>query len=210
MNVVSRMTWLLSLVGAAALGVSGMWLLGPQLKEPLQAQTPLIALEKMGHLVSVKVNYADVIEFTEKRTQDIPWTDWELRLGGTKVLLVARGDCTIATDLGAARYESVNAQARSVSVILPSPKPFSARVSHEPRENGGSYFYAINSQGIEPIIPDSSNRTQAINNALAHAQQEVERTCTLPDVLSTARKNAEDVLMAIFRAIGWKATLVWK
>mgnify|MGYP003500256188 FL=1 len=83
-----------ALLAAAAIGVLGMWLFGPRPESKLPAQTPLIALEKMGHLVSVKVNYADVIEFTEHRTQDIPWTQWDLDLGGTKVLLIARGDCT--------------------------------------------------------------------------------------------------------------------
>ena len=104
---------ILALLGAVTLGVVGMWLFGPKPDSKLPAQTPLIAIEKMGHLVSVKVNYADVIEFTERRTQDIPWSQWDLDLGGTKVLLIARGDCTIATNLGAAKYQNINAEKRT-------------------------------------------------------------------------------------------------
>src|SRR5205085_12083708 len=98
MNPTSRTTWLLSLVGAAAIGVAATWLVAIRSRQPPPPVAPMISLEKMGHLASVKVNYADVIEFTENRTQDIPWTQWELHFGGTKVLLVARGDCTVATD----------------------------------------------------------------------------------------------------------------
>jgi hypothetical protein len=210
MNLVNKLIWLLSVIGAVALGVAGMWLFGPKPKPILPTQAPMIALEKMGHLVSVKLNYADIIELTEKRAQDIPWTQWELRLGGTKVLLVARGDCTVATDLRAATYEKVDLQARTLSLSLPAPKPIVVRVNHDTREKGGSYFYAINNQGLEPIIPDSSNRIRAIDHALERAQQEVERACKQPDVTASAKKNAQDVLRATFQAVGWDVQFIWR
>jgi hypothetical protein len=206
----NRLNSIPALLAAAAIGVLGMWLFGPRPESKLPAQTPLIALEKMGHLVSVKVNYADVIEFTERRTQDIPWTQWDLDLGGTKVLLIARGDCTIATNLGAAKYQDVDAEKRTFTLLLPEPKPLQVRVNHEPREKGGSYFYAITSEGLEPIIPDSSNRQLAISNSLAFAQQQIERSCNRAQIRAIARKNAEEVLGATFQAIGWKPTYVWK
>lgn len=210
MNFSSRTKWLLSLVAAVAVGALAMWFLGRGTAPSAPIQAPLLSLEKMGHLVPVKVNYADVIEFTEKRTLDIPWTNWELPLGGTRVLLVARGDCTVSTNLGEARYEDVNDERRTVKIVLPMPRPLQARVNHDPREKGGSYFYAIGSEGLEPIIPDTSNRTQAINNALALAQKEIERACSQPQVISTATKNAEEVLGAAFQAIGWTPSFVWK
>lgn len=204
-----RLTWLLSLFGALALGIAGAWLLLPNRKE-IPPPPAVISLEKMGHLVSVQVNYANILEFTENRALDIPWSQWELQLGGTQVLLVARGDCTVATNLRAARYESINAQARTLTVVLPSPQPLQARINHAPREQGGSYFYAITNLGLEPIIPDSSNRTQAINHALAWAQKDVERTCRQPAILATARQNAESVLRATYQATGWTPNFVWK
>lgn len=204
----NRLKLTLALAGAAAAGVAGMWLFGSGSKEA--AQAPLISLEKMGHLVSVKVNYADVIEFTEHRTQDIPWTQWELDLGGTRVLLVARGDCTIATDLGSAKYQDINEEARTFTLLLPEPKPLQIRVNHEPREKGGSYFYAITGEGLEPIIPDSSNRSLAISNSLAFAQKQIEQACNRPQIRTLAKKNAEEVLNATFQATGWKPTYVWK
>lgn len=210
MQIATRVTWFLSLVGAAALGVLITELVAFKAKEIPLPVAPLISLEKMGHLASLKVNYADVIEFTEKRTQDIPWTQWELRFGGTKVLLVARGDCTVATDLRAAKYENVNLQDKTLTLILRTPKLLIARVNHKARDKGGSYFYAITSQGIEPIIPDSSNRLKAVNNALIVAQREVERACHQADIVATAKRNAEEVLRPTFLALGWKANVVWQ
>lgn len=201
---------ILAFFGAVSLGVVGMWFLGPKPESKLPAQTPLISLEKMGHLVSVKVNYADVIEFTERRTQDIPWTQWELDLGGTKVLLIARGDCTIATNLRAAQYQNINTEQRTFTLRMPEPKPMQVRVNHQPRNKGGSYFYAITSDGLEPIIPDSSNRSLAINNSLAYAQKQIERSCNRPQIIALAKKNTEDVLNATFQATGWKPTYEWR
>lgn len=210
MNAVGKITWAMSLIGALALGVVGMWFVGPSTKEPPTTQAPVIKLEKMGYLTSLKVNYSDVIEFNEKRTQGIPWTQWELRLGGTKVLLVAKGDCTVATDLRLAKYENVNPETHTLSLSLRTPKPILARVNHSPRQSGGSYFYAITNQGIEPIIPDNSNRTNAINNALSRAQSEIEKVCNQADVIASAKKNTQDVLMPTFQALGWNVKFLWK
>jgi len=203
------MTRILSIIGAAAVGAAIMWLLGTGAKSGPPPQPPLMALETMGHLATVKVNYANVIEFTEKMAQDIPWTQWELRLGGTRVLLVARGDCLVGTDLRLAKYENISALERKADLVLAAPKPVSARVSHDSREKGGSYFYAITGTGLEPLIPGSANRAKAIETALGRAQQEIEKACSGPDVLATARKNAEEVLAPAFSATGWSVKVRW-
>jgi len=183
-----------------------MWLLVRGSPEP---QPALLSLEAMGHLASVKVNYAGVIEFTEKITQGIPWTQWELQLGGTRVLLVARGDCLIGTDLRLAKYQNTSEANRTSELVLPAPKPISARVNHEAREKGGSYFYSINGFGLEPLIPGTENRSKAISSALAKAQQDIEASCSSPDVLATAKKNAEAVLKPAFGAVGWNVQVRW-
>src|SRR5512144_2193085 len=122
------MTKVLSIIGAIVLGAVGMWFFEATPSKMPPPQPPLMSLQEMGHLTSVKVNYANVIEFTERMTQDIPWTQWELRLGGTTVLLVARGDCLVGTDFRLAKYESANETARTAVLVLPVPKPISARV----------------------------------------------------------------------------------
>src|SRR5262245_54344339 len=86
-----KLTWLLSITAAAVIGAgTTLWMK----KEALPP--PLISFEKMGHLVSLKVSYSDVVEFTESRSFEIPWLQWELPYAGTKVLLIAKGDCSFA------------------------------------------------------------------------------------------------------------------
>ncbi|CAN7443549.1 DUF4230 domain-containing protein [Acidovorax sp. Leaf78] len=191
------------------LGGLGLWAV---LHRPAAPPPPpaLLTLEDMGHLVSVKVRYANVIEFTQQITQGIPWTQWELKLGGTQVLLVARGDCLVGADMRQARYEAVDAAARTAVLRLPVPATLSARVDHGPRDQGGSYFYAVQGTGIEPLIPGSAHRTQAIDTALQRAQQDVERTCQASSTVATAKENAEAVLKPLFAATGWTVQVRWQ
>lgn len=205
----SRFRLLFAAVVAAALGAAGMWwaVLQPAAPVPPPA---LLAVEGMGHLVSVKVRYANVIEFTQKITQGIPWTQWELRLGGTQVLLVAKGDCLVGADMRKARYEAVDPATRTAVLWLPAPSTLSARVNHGPRDQGGSYFYAVQGTGIEPLIPGSANRTQAIDTALQRAQQDMERACQAGTTLATAKENAETVLKQLLAATGWSVQVRWQ
>lgn len=177
---------------------------------PPPAPPPLVSLEKMGHLVSLKMNYSDVIEFTQPKAVDIPWSQWEVRLGSTRVLLVARGDCTVATDLRQARYEDIDNNARTLTVVLPAPAPLQARINHDTRANGGSYFYAVTDQGLQAFIPSAQTRTDAMNNALAGAQKAVQAACSQPTVLNTARDNAATVMQATLLATGWTPAVVWE
>lgn len=204
----SRLILVLSVAGALAIGAAAAWVLKPAAPEPLPP--PILSMEKMGHLVAVRVNYSDVFEFTEKKTIGIPWTNWALRLGGTTVLLVARGDCTVAANLGLAKYERKNDQARSLDVVLPLPQPLSARVSHDAREKGGSYFYAITTHGTEIFTPASDSQRKAVDSALQKAQHDIERVCRQSQIISNAKLNTESVLRATFQATGWTPTFIWR
>lgn len=192
------------LVGA---GVA-WWARAPVAPDPPSA--PVLSVEKIGRLTSLQINHSDVIEFDAKRTQDIPFTQFELRFGGTKVLLVARGDCTIGSDLSGAKYEDVDTRAKTLKLVLPKKPVLTARISHESREKGGSYFYAISTHGLEPLIPDSSNRERAINTALAKAQTTLQALCASPQFVDQARKNAEQVLRIAMAATGWTPTFEWR
>lgn len=173
------------------------------------AAPPLVSLEKMGHLVSLKMHYADVIEFTQPNAVDIPWTNREVPLGSTRVLLVARGDCSIATDLRQARYENVDNAARTLTIVLPQPGALQARINHESRDKGGSYFYAITEHGLQNIIADAKTRTAAMDKVLDTAQAKVQAACSQPAMLATARDNAATVLQSTVSATGWTPQIMW-
>lgn len=191
------------------MGAVGTWVATKKNEEPASGPA-LISLEKMGQLVSVKLNYSNVIEFLQPRTLDVKGTPWEVRLGGTKVLLVAKGDCTVATDLRSAKYENIDAKSQALSIVLPTPAPLQARINHDIRAKGGSYFYTITEHGLQTMLPGLQNSTSAVDGALQRAQNEVEHACKQPEVLSMAKMNVEAVLSGMFLATGWRAKFVWK
>lgn len=211
MGTLKSPSWVLSMLAALAVGAGiAWWAAKKPTIPPDQPSAPVLSLEKVGQLVSLKVNYSDVVEFDAKRTQDIPFTQFELRFGGTKVLLVARGECTVATDLSKAKFETINAQSKRLRIVLPAQPIMTARINHETRERGGSYFYTIGAHGLEPLIPDSSNREKAINAALAKAQTTLQTACASAAFITEARQNAEKALTAALSATGWAPTFEWR
>jgi len=197
------------LVAVTAAAITAAFIMQPA-SQHAPPPPPLISLEKMGHLVSLRMNYADVIEFTQPNAVDIPWSQWEVRLGSTRVLLVARGDCTVATDLRQASYTDIDEAARTLTIALPPPAPLQARINHEARAKGGSYFYAVTEQGMQAFIPSAQTRTRAMNQALEQAQGAIQRACSQPDVLNAARENAATVMEATLQATGWTPKVVWE
>ncbi|MDM4766158.1 DUF4230 domain-containing protein [Pelomonas sp. SE-A7] len=171
---------------------------------------PQISTEKLGELVMLRLHYANILEFFQKRAQDIPMTPWELRLGGTKILMVVRGDCEISTNLRAARYEQVQPGSKTLHVVLPAPRMLQPRVSHAAREAGGSYFYTVTDEGLQFFIPSNAHQVAAVNNGWAAAEKDIGKYCASPQWVAEAKKNAEQVLAPMFQAAGWTATFVWQ
>ena len=193
---------------AALLGGAGLaWRL-----KPMTTATPpsLVEIEAMGHLVTVQVHFADVIDFTLPRAVGIPLSDYEIRYGGTTVLLIAKGDCSLATDLRLARYDKVDVARRRLTVTLSSPVTIGARVNHAAPEQGGSRLYAVSNNGLEAFIPDPSNRNQAIEDAFRLAETRVSAACRNVDAIRQAKSTAESLLSSMYRSTGWNVTYQWR
>jgi hypothetical protein len=204
-TLTNKIVWIAVLLIAIAIGIVTF-----QRIRPPQLPPVLVSIEKMGHLVALKVNVADVIEFTEDSTFDIPWSLWQVKYGATKVLLIVRGDCSVATDLRAATYESIDQANRSVTIVLKSPAVLQPRVIHASPDKGGTKIYATSNRGLEAIIPGDANRNKAIDSAMSLAQKEVEKAGKSPDVVRVAKDNTEIILKGMLAAIGWKANFKWK
>lgn len=193
-----------------AAGAAGMWAATRTTGSEEPSRPPLVALERMGHLVVVKVNYSNIIDFLQPRTVGVPWTPWNVSLGGTKVLLVAKGDCTVASDLRKARYENVQLKRRHLTVTLAAPAPLQARVNFDGKARGGSYFYAITQHGLQPFLPSQKNRSTAVDDALKRAQGEVDQACRQPAILEAAKQNTEAIIRNLLLTTGWTADFVWR
>jgi len=206
MNIFSNRTaWFAALLTAAAIGFFAALFLPHKPSLP-----PISSYEKMGHLVALKVNVADVVEFTADSTLDIPWSLWQVKYGATKVLLILRGDCSIATDLRAATYESIDPADRKVTIVLPAPAVLQPRVIHAPSGQGGTRIYAVTDQGLDAIIPGDANRTKAIDAAMSLAQKKVEEAGRSAEAVDTAKENTELILKGMLAALGWNANIKWR
>lgn len=194
---------------AAGLSAIAAWTLKSEKQLPPPLPPPLVSVQEMGVLVSLKVNYANVLEFNNRITQDIPWTQWELRFGGTRVLLIARGECLIGTDLRLAKYDQSVASTKSATLIVPNPRVISARLNHDSKA-GGSSFYEVSTNGIVALVPGTEAQTKAINLALQKGQRDIEANCAKPELIEAARKSAEAVLLPTVSATGWKVPIAWR
>lgn len=194
---------LAAIVGASLVGVY------VSQRQPEPIQRPVVDFENMGHLVALKMNYSDVIEYTKQRTQAIPLSGYDLILGSTRVLLVAKGDCTIATDLRQVQYGGINPELKQVTLRVPLPKPLSVRINHDPKAQGGSYLYTITNKGLEPLLADSSNQREAIAQVFVQAENNIAQACTQPNVMDQAKTNTSTVLVSMFGAVGWTAKVMW-
>ena len=205
----TKMVGVLGLAVAAVAGIMGTLYFRPDQSKPPPILAPIISLEKMGQMVSLRVNYSDVIEFSEKNVINMPFNR-EIPLGSTKALLIAKGDCTIGTDLTRARYENIDSKKHALTIALNMPQALSVRINHDGRDKGGSYFYSINEHGLTTLLGDRGQRTKAADNALAKAQAELGRICMSTPNLLSAKQNAEVVLHSIYMATGWTPTFVWE
>lgn len=206
----NRTTLYILMFVAFTFGAAGTWAVNHDFSEQPPSGPPLIAFDKMGHLVSVKLNYSNVIEFIQPRRVSIPATPLNISAGGTTVLLVAKGDCTVASDLTRAQYRDVKHSEHTVTLVLPVPAPLQTRVNHDDRAKSGSYFYAVTEHGLQTILPGLKQSTTAMNGALQRAQNEIEQACKQPSMIAIAKENAEAVLGGMLQATGWKAQFIWK
>ena len=197
------------MVLAISLGVAGTQFVrsnAPQLQLP----PPLINFEKLGNLVALKVNYANVFVTSKERGElSVPLTGKHVSYGGARVILIARGDCTLATDLRNATYESIDQVNKTVTVVLQSPTVLEARIRHDAPESGGSTLFSVSNQGLEWILP-GDGRTAAIDDAFNKAQRNIESLADNPETIRAARENAEHVVAAWMNGLGWKGNIKWK
>lgn len=197
---------LLVALASLAVGAAGAWLLKPKSPPP----PPLLAtVENLGQLVTVKVHTSDIVKVVKPRAVDLPGTSYELRYGGTTVLLVVKGDCSISTDMRLAKFESVDHEKQTIKVVLPRPRLFTIQINHSPPAQGGSKIYQITNNGLEAIIPDDSNRKEAIQKAFGDAQRRIGDACMRAEIISQAKTNTESILAELFKSTGWSTTVQW-
>ena len=197
----SKTVWLIT---AIIVIVIGFFALRQFLQKP--SLPPITSYEKMGHLVALKVNVADVVQYNNPNVVQLPW-GIKINVGKTRVLLVVKGDCLVATDLKAVTYKDINNTNRTVTIILPPPVGIQPRLNLEPN---GTYIYAVDQNLISTIVLGNAAKTNAVNQAMALAQQKVADACKNPENIVAAKENTERILKGFFIPLEWDVTIKWK
>ncbi len=155
---------------------------------PTEAQ-----VRRLAKLVVLRVQLAEVIE-GEK--------------AGARLAVVVKGDCDLATDLGAARFLSKD-PARQVAVIeLPPPTPDRPRVDHD-----RTWVYRLPPRwSVFGTMVELVAKPQEVllTEAMAAAQQRLEAVVNGHDYVDQARRHAESVIAGFFReAFDWTIEVRW-
>ena len=182
-------------IGSGAAGFA----LGHRLAVPQPGETPAVSpptveqVRQLASLVTTRVEVADVQE-----------TVVEGYTGGMRVALLVRGDFLMGVDLSQAKFESVDASARTATLVLPAPRAASPRVDH-----ARTRLFEVRDEGLWVVVPGDGGRSRVVDRAYGRAQRAVGEAATDPALVQRSKLQAEQVLTAFFGALGWTIRVRW-
>ena len=185
--------YLITLVLGGLLG----WTLAGRSAMPLRRSSgPTIEqVQRLASLVTARVQVADVL-----CTAITGYT------GQVRIAVLVKGDFLLGVDLGQARFEDVDDQARTAVLVLPAPQVTSPRVDHE-----RTRIFAIDTTGLWQLLPSDARRAELVEQAMREAQTVVADAAGYGDLMAQARHNAELLLGGFFQeALGWDITIRWQ
>jgi hypothetical protein len=152
-------------------------------------------VQTLSALVTARVDVADVQE-----------TRLAGNVGSMRAALLIKGDFLLGTDLARAKFESVDRKRCTAVIVLPQPQVTSPRVDHE-----RTWLFAVTQTGLWPMTPGGDQASAALlNRAYRDAQRFVVESSEASGLHARARQQAEQVLVAFYRATGWQITVRWE
>jgi hypothetical protein len=164
--------------------------------EPITQHTGVTIeqIQALSTLVTTRVDVADVIE-----AQLAGYT------GGMKAVITVKGTLLLGVDLSVAKFEYVDTSARTAVLVLPQPKVTSPRLDHEHTK-----VFLVSQSGLWQIAPGGGQASgQVVDRGYRDAQRFVATACGDPAIIARSRQQAEQVLRAFFRAVGWTVSVRW-
>ena len=146
-------------------------------------------IEKMGHLVSLRTNWADIL------SED--WT-WGTGLTQQKIIYVVKGDALLACDVHGAKVLEKDDRNRRAVIQLPAPKVLSPRINHHQSGPYDSSFW---------ITPEK--RDAMTQHALEKGQDRIAQAAGCEENIAAAKANARQVLTALWEIQGWNVEVVF-
>jgi hypothetical protein len=148
-------------------------------------------LERLGHLCTLRVHVADVLQLDDQR--------W---YGDIRGAWIIKGDALVAVDMRKAKIEDKNLQAHTAVIVLPVPELLSPRVDHEKTRT-----YDFNTG----LLRSPQYSRQLRDQAMVEAQKLVTFAAQgeASDASSIARRQAEEIIRNFYALVGWKVDVRW-
>ena len=125
-------------------------------------------------------------------------------VGGVDCIVLVNGELELGTDLKLARWEGVNTEVRTATLVLAEPVVRRARLDHEQTS-----VYRIDRRGLWLMVPSAEPSRVVVNRALAEAQRVVEAAGEQPELVDRTRQQTERVLGQFLKVMGWEIGVVW-
>ncbi len=189
----TQIIWtVLALIVGALLGIG---LAGRYGNKPATESTPVVLgnIETLADLVTLRIPVSKVQN-----------THIGGYVGGVDCILLINGDVEISTDIKHARWENVNTEARTATLVLHEPDVRRVRLDHEQTS-----VYTINRKGLWLLLPSAEPARQIVNRAMTEAQRCMESAGEDTDLVERSKRQTEQVLEKFFNAIDWQVEVNW-
>lgn len=147
-------------------------------------------VRRIAKLAVLRVQVADVIEG---------------QTGRAKGIVLVRGDADIAVDLDRVRIAARDDAARTATIVLPKPRPERPRVDHS-----RTRVYELRKVGLAAWNPLADPRQILLEDCMGAAQQAVARAVAEESFVVQAQRQAELMLAAFYRELGWSIAVQWE
>lgn len=144
----------------------------------------------LARLAVLRVRVADVIEGSTR---------------GARAAVIVKGDGDISLDLDAIELHAVDPDARTATIRLPRPRPDRPRVDHE-----ATRIFELRTTGLASLNPFADPRADLLHDAMRAAQAQIAALIDDAQLIARAQEQAEAVLIAFYRQMGWTVTIEWR
>lgn len=126
-------------------------------------------------------------------------------VGAVDCVVLVNGELELGTDLNLARFEEIDVETNTATLILPMPTSRRAWLNQEQ-----SSIYRIDRKGLWKVMPYTELPPKIVNQAMVEAQQCIETVGQDAHLLKQAKEHAELVIQQFLKALGWEVKLVWE
>jgi hypothetical protein len=160
---------------------------------PTETPTVLGQIRELAELTVLEVPMSRVV-----RAQRLG------RVGGVRVLVQVHGTATFATDLSQAQIVHIDASARHVTLIVPSPRVRTVRLDAKATE-----VLRVDRLGLWPLALGPAQEAQTIAQALAQGETTLRTAIATAGLHHQAKRQTRRALNDLLADTGWSCTIQW-